>query len=152
MHQERVIEILRAVIPLAREYYKLTGKPLGITGEAGELLASQHLNLDLCPPRTPGYDAVSKHGRRYQVKTRLVHSGSMRGRVPRIEVNSPFDAVLLVLLDDDYQVTTIYEASRDAVIDALEKPGSKARNERGSLGIRQFISIAGKIWPKNGSG
>lgn len=33
---ERVREILATVKPLAAEYYRLTGKPLGVTGEVAE--------------------------------------------------------------------------------------------------------------------
>jgi hypothetical protein len=35
----RVREILVAVRPLATEYYRLTGKPLGVTGEIAEYVA-----------------------------------------------------------------------------------------------------------------
>jgi len=41
----RVREILAAVKPLAAEYYRLTGKPLGVTGEIAEYLAAELLGL-----------------------------------------------------------------------------------------------------------
>lgn len=63
-----------------------------------------------------------------------------------VDLTKPFDAVLLVLLDSNYNAIAMYEASRDSVVAALEKPGSKARNERGSLGIRQFIAISMLVW------
>ena len=56
----RVREILAAVKPLAAEYYQLTGKPLGVTGEVAEYVAAQTLRLELAPPRTKGYDAIRK--------------------------------------------------------------------------------------------
>ena len=53
---KRVREILAAVKPLAAEYYQLTGKPLGVTGEVAEYIAAELLALELAPPRTKGYD------------------------------------------------------------------------------------------------
>ena len=47
--------------------------------------------------------------------------------------------------------TEIYEAGRDAAIEALTKPGSKWRNERGALSIRKFRSI-GKLRWQRGTG
>ena len=35
----RVREIMATVKPLAAEYYRLTGKPLGVTGEVAEFAA-----------------------------------------------------------------------------------------------------------------
>ena len=58
-----------------------------------------------------------------------------------IDIKKEFDAVLLVLLDGNFDATVIYEAPREAVIVALTKPGSKSRNERGALGISNFKSI-----------
>lgn len=38
---ERVREILAAVKPLAAEFYRLSGKPLGVTGEIAEYVAAE---------------------------------------------------------------------------------------------------------------
>ena len=42
----RVREILMTVKPLAAEYYRLTGKPLGVTGEVAEYVAAEMLGLE----------------------------------------------------------------------------------------------------------
>lgn len=46
---------IRTILARARdtavEYYDLTGKPLGITGEIGEFLAAEELGLELAPAR-----------------------------------------------------------------------------------------------------
>jgi hypothetical protein len=52
----RVKEILAAVKPLAAEYYRLTGKPLGVTGEIAEYVAAELLGLVLTPARTAERD------------------------------------------------------------------------------------------------
>ena len=64
-----------------------------------------------------------------------------------INLKHDWDVVILVLLDEHYEPTEIYEAVRHAVTGALAKPGSKARNERGSLAISQFKRIGSRIWP-----
>ena len=46
-----------------------------------------------------------------------------------------WDAVLLVLLDEELDPIEIYEADRATVTEALQRPGSKARNERGQLSV-----------------
>ncbi len=63
------IEAAKAV---ARRYRELTGKPLGITGEIGEVLAARLLKLKLAEARQEGYDAVAPDGRRVQIKSRCI--------------------------------------------------------------------------------
>jgi hypothetical protein len=53
--EKRIKAILAAVKPLAAEYYRLTGKPLGVTGEVAEYVAAEKLKLVLVPPRTAGH-------------------------------------------------------------------------------------------------
>ena len=72
MRTER--EILADVRALAVEYYELTGKPLGVTGEIAEFEASEKLGLELAPPRTEGYDATHPDGRKIQIKGRRLSS------------------------------------------------------------------------------
>ncbi len=51
-------EILADVKRLAVEYYELTEKPLGVTGEVAEVAAAEKLGLELAPARTEGYVAL----------------------------------------------------------------------------------------------
>ena len=64
-----------------------------------------------------------------------------------IRFNHEWDTVVLVLIDENYELMEIYEAKRELVFQELTKPGSKARNERGALSISKFKSISKKIWP-----
>ena len=54
----RVRDILASVKSLGAEYYRLTGKPLGVTGEVAEYLSAEILGLTLMPAPTVGYDAL----------------------------------------------------------------------------------------------
>jgi hypothetical protein len=74
-------------------------------------------------------------GRRFQIKGRCLLPGCKPGqRLGSIDIKKDFDAVLLVLLDENFDALEILEAQREPVIAALVAPGSKARNERGALG------------------
>lgn len=55
---------------------------------------------------------------------------------------------MLVILNPRYEALEIYEAPREKVLEALKKPGSKARNERGALSINKFKSISDKVWAR----
>jgi hypothetical protein len=150
--QKELKDLLLRMKPLACEYYKLTQKPLGVTGEVAELEAAEKLGLELAVARTPFYDGFRKKGsaiRRFQIKGRAVtRSDPYRGRVPSIKCDGEFDSVLLVLLDRaTFDAIEIWEASRKKIAQRLQAPGSRARNERGSMGIAQFKSIAKRVWP-----
>ncbi len=117
--EKRVMEILAQAKGLAREYRALTGKPLGITGEVAEYEAARLLRVQLTPARHAGYDAVGKRGRRYQIKGRCMLPGCKPGqRLGRIDTSKEFDAVLMVLLDEDFDAFAIYEAERGDVLAA----------------------------------
>lgn len=147
---KRIFTLLAEVKSLAREYYELTGKPLGVTGEIAEYEAARILNLELSPARQTGYDAIrtSPGGdQRLQIKGRRLATSSNPGhRLGAIDLDKEWDAVVLVLLDENFDSTVIYEADRKAVEEALLAPGSKARNVRGQLSVSKFRSIGQQIW------
>jgi hypothetical protein len=147
-----VMEVLRQAKQLARRYHALTGKPLGVTGEVAEYEAHRILGLELASARQAGYDATERDSagwiRKLQIKGRWVVPGNKLGqRVGRIDVKKEWDAVLLVLLDEDFEATAIYEAPRALVLAALSAPGSLARNERGALSVSKFKAIGKLRWP-----
>ena len=148
---EQLFELLGRVKPLAAKYYRLTGRPLGITGEVGEYEAARLLGVELSPVRQSGYDAIRRVGRRkedLQIKSRCLPKGAKPGqRLGAIRLEKKWDVVLMVLLDERFEATAIYEAYRPAISAALTEPGSKARNERGQLGVAKFKSIGHTVWP-----
>jgi len=144
LRQDPVFRLLAAAKRLARQYRALTGKPLGITGEVAEHEAARLLELKLTPARNTGYDAIRPaDGRRYQIKGRCLRAGiDTSPRLGKIDIKKPFDAVLLVLMDERFDALEIYEASRRA---ALAAPGSAARNVRGALPVSKFKRIGRKV-------
>jgi hypothetical protein len=145
----RIREILAQVKPLAVEYYKLTGKPLGVTGEVAEFIAAERLGLTLVPARTMGYDAL-RGTERIQIKGRAFgEDANPSQRISRIKAGAPCDTVLLVVLDNaSLEPRGMWEAPYAEVIECLQKPGSKAR-ERGQLGVPAFKRLHGarQVWP-----
>ncbi len=146
----RVHEIMDEVRPLAAQYYRLVGKPLGITGEMGEYMAADLLGLELTPARTAGYDAIRLGPRgpeRLQIKSRALAHASRPGKVGQIKRYADCVAVLLVIMDvRTFQPLEIWEAAYPAVEAALDrKPITKGR-ERGALNIHTFKGLGRRIW------
>lgn len=151
----RIKEILAAVKPLAAEYYRLTGKPLGVTGEVAEYVAAELLGLDLVPPRTAGYDALRNTlagQQRIQIKGRAYDPVARSSqRIGTIKRDGPCDVVMLVLLDNaTLDPVEIWEAPFSAVVARLIEPGSKARNERGALSVSDFKRLGRRVWSATG--
>ena len=149
----KIAEILTEAKILARKYRKLTGKPLGITGEVAEFSAAQILGLELVEARQSGYDAIRyKNGKKIkiQIKGRCIPANANSGqRLGSIQLAKEWDTVLLVLMDEDLDVLSIHEAARSVIETALLAPGSKARNERGALPVSKFKAIGQEVWNKN---
>ena len=141
--------ILERARQAAVEYYDMTGKPLGITGELGEYLAAKILDLELADAREPGYDAIDKIGRKIQIKARCIpeHKKIVGQRVGGIKLDHEWDSIMLALMNERFEPLWIYEADRASIEAALLDPGSKSRNERGALEITKFKSIGRQIWP-----
>jgi len=147
---EEISSLLSSAKTLAKRYHALTGKPLGITGEVAEFTAFKLLKLKPVKARQSGHDAIRPStGEKIQIKGRCLQKGSSRGgRIGQIQISKPWDTVVLVLLDKDLEVISIYEARRGAIKRALLAPGSKARNVRGALAIATFKKIGKQIWPR----
>lgn len=143
---DSIMEILRKVKKHAQEYRALTGRPLGITGEVAEYEAARLLHLTLLPPRNTGYD-VMEGNRKLQVKGRCLLPDSKPGQtIGSLNVNKDWHAVLLVLLDRDFNATEIYEARRAAILKALNiEPISNAR-KKGVRHVSKFKAIGKLRW------
>lgn len=137
----------------AKIYRRLTGKPLGITGEIAEFEAARILGLELSQARQPGYDAErisGDHVVKIQIKGRRIPKEARPGqRIGSIRFEHDWDTVVLVILDEDFEPVELYEAERGAIKIALEEPGSKSRNERGALSVSKFKSIGSLLWSRD---
>jgi hypothetical protein len=109
--QSEVMRILSEAKRLARQYRRATSKPLGITGEVAEYEAARILGLRLTDARQAGFDAIEERDgkeHRLQIKGRCLLPGCKPGqRLGAIDVGKEFDAVLLVLLNENFDATAI---------------------------------------------
>ncbi len=120
-----VREVLARAKQAAVDYYRLTGKPLGVTGEVGEYEAARLLGLSLVAARVPGHDATDDAGLRYQIKSRAVPDPKRANsqRLGSIKPAQEWDVVLLVLMNQALDTQEIWKAERDSVLAALAAPG-----------------------------
>lgn len=145
-----MIAILQGQSPCS-ELLQIDREAAGDHRRSRRVEAARLLRVRLTPARQAGYDAVERRNgstRRLQIKGRCLLANCKPGQpLGSIDIKKKWDAVLMVLLDENFDATAIYEAKREVVIAALTKPGSKARNERGALSVSKFRSIGTARWP-----
>ena len=148
---------------LAAEYRRTTGSPLpGISGEIARYDAMRLLDLTAAENGV-SYDAVGnaqREGKRIQIKGRVIQDDNNRGlRIGQVKVEQEWDAIVLVLLDSDYQPFELYEADRDDIIgsenELASRTGPRARstpgvrsNKRGAMTLARFKVIASLVWTR----
>lgn len=144
-----VIEKLMAEArKLAAEYRRATGKTLPISGEIAINDAIRLLALEPSNEPTAAYDALRRNAEggatRLQIKARVVFDEIKSShRVGELKLDRPWEAVLLVLLDENYEPFAIYEAQRPAIELALE---DARPNKRGTLTVPRFQRIGELVW------
>ena len=146
---QKIGSVLERARQAAIDYYRITGKPLGITGEYGEYIAAELLNLELAPARTAGYDAKDKAKRRIQIKARSIPSDQNLGgqRLGSIRLDQEWDIALLVVMNECFEVRCIYEAERKAIEAVLKAPPISKARKRGVLSLPEFKNIGRQVWP-----
>ena len=141
-----VLGAVRAVVAAELLYEKATGcgRKFGITGEVGEILVCQALDLRLVEdPRAEGFDAVDAKGRRVQIKTRRSESGDLpseAGRLSRFSSHD-FDYALMGILSSDYRLVGIWKAG------AVKLKPVIGKHKRANPTIRQFKAIGSRVYP-----
>jgi len=136
---------------LAAAFRESTGTMLPVSGEIARYDVSRHLDLELCEDRNCGYDAVGKgelDGLRVLIKSRVVGEQVKSGhRIGQINPDGGWDLLALSLMDNDFQATEIYMASREDVLEAIASTNSK-RARRGALSIAKFKIIGERVWTR----
>lgn len=138
---------------IAAEYRRTTGKPLGISAEIASHDACVFLDLEANEDAV-GYDATGLHGarkgERYQIKGRAIFDEKKGGqRLGQIKVEQDWDKILLVLMDEDFETTDIYEASREDILADIDDSGSSNRKKRGAMSVARFKRISHLVWNKD---
>ena len=135
---------------LAADYRRAMGKPLpGISSEIAEHDAIRLLHLAPKTEETGGYDAIdpARDNKRIQIKSRTIFDESKSGqRIGQIKGEQPWDSVLLVLMDEDYEPYEMYEADREEIMEYLDSSSSRAK--RGAMSIARFKIISRLVWTR----
>lgn len=136
---------------IAAEYRRTTGKPLGISAEIARHDACSCLKLESAEDAI-GYDALGlsgdRKGLRFQIKGRAIfdeHKGGQR--LGQIKIDQNWDKILLVLMDENFDTTDIYEASREDMLNDIENCGDNSnRKKRGAISVARFKRLAQLVW------
>jgi len=136
---------------LAAEYRRTMGRPLpGISNEIAEHDAARLLNLTPDKQEQGGWDALDEQtGKRIQIKSRTIFDETKGGeRIGQLKMNQEWDAVVLVLMDENYEPYEIYQADRDELVEYAAK-SSSSRAKRGALSVGRFKIIGHLRWDRD---
>lgn len=140
---------------IAAEYRRATGKPLaGVTSEVCQYDAARLLDLELTQPAGGGggYDAIGRgkrEGQKIQIKGRAIFDESKSGqRIGQLKLEQEWDAVVLVLMDENLEPYEIYEATRAEITEAIGEGSSSKRNKRGIMSVAKFRAIGQLAWTR----
>ena len=147
----RLDKLMGEARKLAAEYRRATGKTLAISGEIAISDAIGLLGLEPAPATAEGFDAqrtVAGVTEKLQVKARAVFEDTRRAhRLGQLKLDRDWDAVLLVLMDENYEAVEIYEARRGPLEAALAEA---TPNKRGTVSVGRFKSIGRRLWSREG--
>lgn len=137
---------------IAADYRRATGKSLGISAEIAKHDACSLLNLESVDEHT-GYDAIGRgerEGQRIQIKGRAIFDEAKKGqRIGQLKLEQEWDSVVLVIMDDDFQPDTIYEADRNEIMTAMDNQTGSNRSKRGAMSVARFKNIARQVWNRD---
>lgn len=138
---------------LAAEYRRTMGKPLpGISSEIAQHDAIRLLSLTPSGGAVGGIDAIDpkRDNKNIQIKSRTIFDETQTGqRIGQINVEQPWDSVVLVLMDEEYEPCEIYEAERTELLEYMQK-SSSGRARRGALSVARFKIIGRLVWDRDG--
>jgi len=90
---------------------------------------------------------MTKTGKRSRLRDGTIFDESKSGqRIGQLKLEQDWDAVVLVLMDSEFQPTEIYRAEHDVVMDAFE---DTKRSKRGAMSVARFKKIAERVWPQD---
>ena len=131
---------------IAAEYRRTTGKSLGISSEISKHDGCYLLGLEPVNERVGGYDAEDDDGNKIQIKGRVIFDESKNvQRLGQLKLEQDWDAVVLVLMDENFETFEIYQAWREDILDALDE---SSRNKRGAMSVARFKNIANLVWTR----
>jgi len=138
---------------LAADYRKQTGQALPVTEELARFDAINILGLSKLEGEE-GVDAVDPLGKsseagnepvnRYLIKGRVIFKGGKaRQKLGKLNLNSDWTVLLMVIYDADYLPEQLYKVHRKT-IDA--EMANVTKDKRGSMTVAKYKAIGELIW------
>jgi len=141
---------------LAADYKRATGKSLAVSSEIARHDACEYLQLKPIETESAGgFDAIGEHPDwlelKIQIKGRAIFNDSKSGqRIGQLKLDKNWDAVVLVLMNENFESQEIFMASRDQVKQELAELDGH-RQKRGAMTIARFKHLARLVWtPQDG--
>lgn len=135
---------------LAAEYRRSTGSTLPVSAELAKFDAIRLLGMYAPENAERGVDALwdsTEDVERVQIKGRVIFDPKKSGqRVGQLNLDAEWDRVLLVLMNEDYQCTSIYSLTKNALLAALTETNDGKTNVRGAISVKKFQAIADQLW------
>ncbi|HEX3358635.1 MAG TPA: hypothetical protein VHS31_16790 [Tepidisphaeraceae bacterium] len=147
------VDLLCQIKKLAADYYRLTGRPLGVTGEIAEYEAIRLLHLTPAIVRQAGYDAI-RHDNgsetKVQIKGRCLHCSPKKSgpRLGEINLLKEWDVVMFVALDMELEATAIYEVGRETLTKLINPIEDDPNSAKSKIPVRKFVQNANQIWQR----
>jgi hypothetical protein len=133
---------------IAKEYRLATGKTLPVTPEIAINDAISILEMSPNNEKSPGYDAIYEQGEeklRVQIKGRVIFNEKKQGhRIGQLKVEQEWDAIVLVIMNDEFMPDEIFMAKRHAILSELEE--KQKNNKKGAMTVAKFKLISELLW------
>ena len=136
---------------LAADYKRATGKSLAVSSEIARYDACNLLQLEpLEGDLVAGHDAIGQHAAwkdlKVQIKGRAIFDDAKSGqRIGQLKLDKDWDAVVLVLMNEEFETQEIYMVIRNEVENELADIDSKRQN-RGAMTVARFKYLARLVW------
>ena len=131
---------------VAARYRAHRGQALGITNAVGELEAARYLGLSYNV--NGGFDALDRHGARLFIRSRVVCSVSNLGQmcINGLRLDVPWEAVIVVLLDERLKARSIYRTSRIDLEVAMQQSRFRKPTNRPAFAIKTIVNAGTLVW------
>ncbi|MDH5434300.1 MAG: hypothetical protein OEY19_10175 [Gammaproteobacteria bacterium] len=130
---------------VAADYHQTTGMALPVTAELARFDAIDKLDLQKTEA-VEGVDAIDPKSPKYQflIKGRAIFKNKKsRQKLGKLSLDQPWNALLMVLYNDEYQPTAIYQIERDIIEKELE---SISVDRRGSMTVAKYKALGELKW------
>jgi hypothetical protein len=145
----KILKKMNEAIRVSLEFEVLTGKQLNVTSTTGEILACHKNKLKLVVNDINAcFDAIDQDGLKVQIKTRRYKGKESARTGPLLDNNYQvqYDYALLVLLNEDYSLKTIYRIDAASIRSHFDRINANRtlanKSKQNTMSINRFKNLA----------